>query len=108
MNANVESQAPSRSEQLDALVRILDGLVDAARDNPREILALLRMLEQLHRDICENHFQKLLPNNRHDLYDLLTEIEAQGGWPYIERMKLRSLTARLEEGEIENSSGAKP
>ena len=99
MNANVKSQPLSRSQQLDALTHILNELVDSSQGNPRELLALLRTLEQLHRNICENHFQQVLPDNRHDLYNLLAEIEIQGGWPYIERMKLRSLMACLEESE---------
>jgi hypothetical protein len=56
-----------------------------------ELLAILRTLEELHRHIREDFFQPALPQSRHSLYSLLMEIEAQGGWPYIERMRLRDL-----------------
>ena len=57
------------------------------------LLALLRLLEQCHREICETRFRDALPSNRHTLYTLLRDIEAHGGWPYIQRMKLRTLLA---------------
>ncbi len=59
------------------------------------ILALLRTLEGLHREIRDTLFQESLPDNRQALYGLLRDIEASGGWPYIHRMKLQSLLAKL-------------
>jgi hypothetical protein len=56
-----------------------------------ELLAILRILERLHREIREDYFQDALPNNRHGLYSLLIEIEENGGWPYIDRLKIQSL-----------------
>jgi hypothetical protein len=56
-----------------------------------ELLAILRTLEELHRHIREDFFQPALPQSRHSLYSLLMEIESQGGWPYIERMRLQDL-----------------
>ncbi len=61
------------------------------------LLSLLRQLEGLHRDICETLFQDSLPNNRQHLYYLLKDIEVNGGWPYIQRMKLKQLLKTLEE-----------
>jgi hypothetical protein len=54
-------------------------------------------------------FQVSLPDNRQALYALLKDIESQGGWPYIERMKLQSLLANLQAenaGETGDSTGA--
>ena len=60
-------------------------------DDCEALLALLRQLEDLHRDIRETLFQEALPTNRHGLYSLLRNIEVNGGWPYIQRMKLTEL-----------------
>lgn len=70
----------------------------AAQDcegNSLALLSLLRMLESLHREIRDGLFQKSLPDNRQELYALLRDIEAEGGWPYIHRMRLRSLLEKL-------------
>jgi hypothetical protein len=60
-----------------------------------ELLAILRILERLHREIREDYFQDALPNNRHGLYSLLIEIEENGGWPYIDRLKIQSLLTNI-------------
>jgi hypothetical protein len=64
-----------------------------------ELLAILRLLEHLHREIREDYFQEALPNNRHGLYSLLIEIEENGGWPYIDRLKIQSLLANIPTEE---------
>lgn len=61
-----------------------------------ELLAILRTLEELHRHIREDFFQPALPQSRHSLYSLLMEIESQGGWPYIERMRLQDLLQSMD------------
>ncbi len=61
------------------------------------LLALLRMLEHLHREIRDTLFQDSLPDNRQALYRLLRNIEAAGGWPYIHRLKLQALLLRLQD-----------
>jgi hypothetical protein len=63
------------------------------------LLELLRLLEQLHGYIRDEWFQATLPTNRQRLYALLRDIEVSGGWPYIQRMRLRSLLAQLESEE---------
>ncbi|MDR9405198.1 MAG: hypothetical protein RI580_17400 [Halothece sp. Uz-M2-17] len=60
------------------------------------LLMLLRVLEQLHWQIREKFFNPALPNTRQELYQLLRDIEENGGWPYIERSQLRSLLIHLE------------
>ncbi|MGE5660318.1 MAG: hypothetical protein ACM37W_27320 [Actinomycetota bacterium] len=67
------------------------ALAENYRGDTLELLALLRTLEALHREIRDGLFQASLPDNRQALYKLLRTIEAEGGWPYIHRMKLRSL-----------------
>ena len=66
-------------------------------DDCEALLVLLRQLEDLHRDIRETLFQDALPTNRHGLYSLLRHIEVNGGWPYIQRMKLAELLKRSDE-----------
>jgi hypothetical protein len=58
-------------------------------DDPQQLLELLRTLEKLHREIRVNLFEPSLPNTRNDLHEVLLDIEENGGWPYIERMKIR-------------------
>ena len=71
-----------------------------------ELLVLLRQLEELHRDICETFFQASLPTNRQRLYNLLRDIEVNGGWPYIQRMKLKELLDWLEPDVLPELSDA--
>ncbi len=65
----------------------------------QSLLALLRILEELHRQIRTEMFEPALPNTRKDLYQLLRDIEETGGWPYIERMRLQSLLQKLSSWE---------
>ncbi|MEO1521861.1 MAG: hypothetical protein AAFU78_13950 [Cyanobacteria bacterium J06633_2] len=65
------------------------------------LLTLLRTLETAHREICDSFFQDALPKNRQQLYSFLREIEAEGGWPYIPRMKMRSLLRNINPDELE-------
>ncbi|AFY38051.1 hypothetical protein Lepto7376_1717 [[Leptolyngbya] sp. PCC 7376] len=64
-------------------------------------LAILRQLELLHRNICENYFYPTLPERRRDLYNLLRDMEENGGWPYIARPKLKLIMQSLMEAEAE-------
>jgi hypothetical protein len=78
----------------DDLQQVSDLIEKAAisrQDDCVALLALLRLLEQRHRDIRETAFRNSLPTSRHMLYSLLKDIEVNGGWPYIQRMKLRLL-----------------
>ncbi|TBR60371.1 hypothetical protein B4U84_05725 [Westiellopsis prolifica IICB1] len=64
------------------------------------LLALLRLLEGLHQEIRDSLFLESLPSNRQALYSLLKNIEEEGGWPYISRMKLQSLLENLAENSF--------
>lgn len=93
------SQEPSRAEDLQQIARLIEAAAQCRENDGLALLALLRLLEQLHRDIRENLFRNALPNNRQRLYGLLRDIEVNGGWPYIQRMKLQTLLLALEEPE---------
>lgn len=60
------------------------------------LLSLLRSLEAIHRAIRTEMFELSLPETRNNLYHLVKDIEEKGGWPYIERMKLRELLKNLQ------------
>jgi len=89
---------PEQSELQQIAIAIL-SLADKCRGDNLALLALLRQLEQLHREIRDGIFQESLPDNRQALYSLLKDIETTGGWPYIERLKIHQLLAnwQLEE-----------
>jgi hypothetical protein len=91
--------AESRSALTDRLQQVSAIGLQLAVDHQQqtdELLAILRTLEELHRHIREDFFQPALPQSRHSLYSLLMEIESQGGWPYIERMRLQDLLRAMD------------
>lgn len=90
--------------ELQALTQNVQGLAQQAAGNSTQLLALLRVLEGLHREICEGAFQQSLPNTRQTLYSLLRDIEAQGGWPHIPRLRLQHLLTALESAETRSES----
>jgi hypothetical protein len=92
---------------LDTLAQTVQGLAQQATGSSTQLLALLRVLESLHREICEGSFQQSLPNTRQNLHFLLRDIESQGGWPYIPRLKLQRLLTALE-GPAETATVAEP
>ncbi|AFZ44848.1 hypothetical protein PCC7418_2710 [Halothece sp. PCC 7418] len=82
--------------------RVKGLILETAQEYKEDCLALLmllRVLEQVHWQIRERLFHPALPDTRNELYQLLRDIEENGGWPYIERMKLRSLLIHLELSE---------
>lgn len=99
---NLESK--SLEVPLQAISADIWALAKSHEGDTHSLLALLRTLEQAHREIRESLFQNSLPDNRQQLYALLKNIEESGGWPYVERMKLRSLLANLPESQPPNRS----
>jgi hypothetical protein len=73
------------------------SLANRYQNEPAQLLALLRTLEKVHRDIQEGDFQNVLPQTRRDLYDFLRNMEEEGGWPYIPRRQLQSLLSKLRD-----------
>ena len=89
-------------EELQALAKEIETLAVSRRGNELALLELLRLLEHLHGFIRDEWFQEAMPTNRQRLYALLKDIEVSGGWPYIQRMRLRSLLDRLEQDEADS------
>lgn len=100
MNRDKDLDSKQLHVKLEAITVDICSLANSYKGNSVALLTLLRVLEQLHREIREDFFQTSLPDNRHGLYSLLRDIEEAGGWPYIERMKLRSLMEHLLEPEV--------
>ncbi len=93
-----------RTNELQEDLAHLSALIDQAalqrQGSHVDLLGLLRLLEQRHRDICETLFYDALPDNRQNLYALLRDIEVNGGWPYIQRMKVQALLANLPDLDL--------
>jgi hypothetical protein len=81
--------------ELEAIATLVHETAQHYRGKSSELLALLRLLEALHQEIRDDLFQKSLPDNRQALYALLRDIETEGGWPYIHRMKLQAFLSNL-------------
>lgn len=96
----------SLQQDLNAIAETVNTLVKRSDGSSVEILQILRFLEALHRQVCEEHFLATLPNRRRTLYNLLREIDAEGGWPYIPRMQLKTLLAHLEIESGESWEGS--
>ncbi|GAB4280888.1 MAG: hypothetical protein Fur0025_09230 [Oscillatoriaceae cyanobacterium] len=112
---DLESAPPESAEptglRSDRSLAGIDAIADAIRvlatkhgDDCLSVLAILRLLENLHREIREELFLDTLPTNRQDLYALLRDMEAEGGWPYIPRPNLRALIAQLSLDYQENQA----
>ncbi|WP_210404606.1 hypothetical protein [Chroococcidiopsis sp. TS-821] len=95
----------SLQAQLQAIVSAVRTLAASCQGDNIAILAVLRQLEELHREIRDGIFQASLPDNRQALYALLRDIESQGGWPYIERMRIQALLANWETATRNDRSG---
>ena len=94
--SQTEERKAALTERLQQISAIGLQLAADHHQQTDELLAVLRTLEELHRNIREDFFQPALPQSRHSLYSLLMEIEAQGGWPYIERMRLQDLLQAMD------------
>jgi hypothetical protein len=102
--SQTEEKKAALTERLQQISAIGLQLAADHHQQTDELLAILRTLEELHRHIREDFFQPALPQSRHSLYSLLMEIEAQGGWPYIERMRLQDLLQEMDT-DTENTPG---
>ncbi len=71
------------------------ALAENNRGDSLFLLSLLRDLEKIHRQIRVEFFEAALPQTRNDLYQFVREIEEKGGWPYIERMRLKDLLRNI-------------
>lgn len=81
---------------LQNIAQDLCALAEKHQNDSLFLLSLLRNLEQIHRQIRVDYFESALPQTRNDLYQFVKDIEEKGGWPYIERMRLKELLQNLE------------
>jgi hypothetical protein len=77
-------------DRLEPCLETLRVLATELEGEPEALLALLRRLEQLHRSIQDGPFRTSLPADRGALFQVLSEMERSGGWPYIPRLQLRT------------------
>jgi len=95
-------------DDIEAISAQIKLLALKSKEAPVELLHILRILEQLHNDICTEIFQPALPNSRHALFDFLRDIETNGGWPHIYRRTLNQLFQQMEFLESEPSKECDP
>ncbi|EAW38215.1 hypothetical protein [Lyngbya sp. PCC 8106] len=95
MEHETDFESEPFKSQLESLSLTIRDLSQEVQGNTVALLGILRTLELLHREIREGWFRDALPDNRQALYALLKEIETYGGWPYIPRASLRSLSEKL-------------
>ena len=93
--ASASNDRDSTAIDVSTVASEIRAIADRSSDDVLALLQLLRTLEKLHNEIREGYFQAALPDSRQSLYALLREIEENGGWPYIQRSKLRDLCANL-------------
>ena len=94
---------PAQQQRLQQALDAITTLATELQEQPADLLALLRQLEQLHRTIQDGPFRSCLPADRNALFNLLQAMESSGGWPYIPRLQLRTfmdlLQADREDGD---------
>lgn len=89
--------------ELEALSDRIWQISQAHQDDAESLLHILRILETLHKRIRDDLFQPALPTSRHELFNLLRDIEINGGWPHIYRMKINEICRYLERTEESDS-----
>ncbi len=87
----------SSNNILEEAAKNICNLAEEHRGDSLFLLSLLRDLEKIHRQIRVEFFEGALPQTRNDLYQFVKDIEEKGGWPYIERMRLRDLMQNIEQ-----------
>jgi hypothetical protein len=106
MNNDQNIPLANLSAKLQAITLAVKDATETCQSDITALLTLLRQLENLHKEIRDGIFQESLPDNRQRLYSLLKDIESEGGWPYIERMRLQAFLANLSV-EIEQENKGK-
>ena len=115
MKSGIDFKSGQWQSELQAIATTVRSLAQHGQGDSLALVALLRQLEDLHRESRDRILQTSLPEKRQALYALLKDIEAEGGWPYIELMKLQSFLANLPaeastepNDGIAQPTGAKP
>ncbi len=90
-------------------MQVVNAAANAREGDCLALLKLLRILNELHSEIRDTLFREALPDNRQRLYRLLKDIEQEGGWPYIRRMKITRLLEHIkEDGDETEAVGDRP
>lgn len=84
------TSAEGLESRLEQALGALETLAGELEGQPEALLSLLRRLEKLHRTIQDGPFRASLPADRGALFQVLSEMERSGGWPYIPRLQLRT------------------
>jgi hypothetical protein len=103
MNNGKSFDSGKFSHKLQGIATEIHDAAEYCQGDPIALLALLRQLELLHRQIRDGVFVDSLPDNRQALYSLLKDVESEGGWPYIERMRLHAFLANLQPDSEPNT-----
>ncbi len=107
-DTSATAQPPAGSGSLraaDSPLASLQALADGLEGQPEQLLELLRRIEQLHRTIQDGPFRSSLPADRNALFNLLSEMERSGGWPYIPRLQLRTFMDLLNHEMVAAPQG---
>ncbi|MFM1812250.1 MAG: hypothetical protein RLZZ336_1188 [Cyanobacteriota bacterium] len=96
------SLTPDQQQRLESVLADLRQLAGELEGQPQALLALLRQLEQLHRNLQDGAFRSSLPADRGELFNLLRAMEQSGGWPYIPRLQLRTFMDLLQRDRPED------
>lgn len=92
----------AQQQRLDDVLSELRSLASELQGQPEALLALLRQLEELHRNLQDGDFRSSLPADRGALFNLLRAMEQSGGWPYIPRLQLRTFMDLLQRDRDED------
>ncbi|MGB5635901.1 MAG: hypothetical protein WBM44_25780 [Waterburya sp.] len=100
MTQDQDSNSIDSDSLLKDIAQDICALAEQHQQDSLFLLSLLRDLEQIHRRIRVDYFESALPQTRNDLYRFVRDIEDKGGWPYIERMRLKDLLKNLELNQV--------
>lgn len=103
MNTGTDLKPEKLEFELQEITAAVWAVAHKCQEDSMALVALLRRLEKLHREIRDGMLQASLPESRQALYALLKDIETEGGWPYIERMKLQSFLVHLQAEAVEET-----
>lgn len=84
---------------LPELQPIRDGLLAIAgkyAGDATSLLAILRFLEDGHQWLRDGYYMEALPTTRHELHELLNQMEQDGSWPSLPRTRLQTLLGLLD------------
>jgi hypothetical protein len=99
-----QAKSDDLAAEIQQITQKIQNLAEQNQDDVLFLLALLRNLEQVHRQVRTTMFETSLPKTRNDLYNFVRDIEEEGGWPYIERMKLQQLLKNLSSDMTKDGS----